>query len=117
MEGEPSAQTTDRSSGELERDLHVVNRMGIHARPATKIVELTGCHEAAITFTKDGETVDGKSIFGVMTLAAVQGASLTARADGEDAEALLDALEALFQSGFDELDADGGKKGAEENAG
>lgn len=102
MTSESTAPTTNSASGALERTLVVVNRYGVHARPATKIVELTNGFRSSVTFTKDGETVDGKSIFGVITLAAVQGSVLTVRAEGDDAVALLDALEALFRRGFDD---------------
>ncbi len=102
MESNQPAQMTDRPASGFIRKLHVVNKMGIHARPATKIVELTNAFEAEVTFSKDGEEVDAKSVFGVMTLAATQGTVLTARARGVDAEDALEALDRLFQSGFDE---------------
>jgi phosphotransferase system HPr (HPr) family protein len=117
MEPEPTAQTTNEPATVACRELTVVNRMGIHARPATKIVELTNTFRSKVTITKDGEAVDAKSIFGVMTLAAIQGTILTVRAEGEDAEELLDALEDLFQTGFDELGNDGGEKGPQETSG
>ncbi|MHC5081939.1 MAG: HPr family phosphocarrier protein, partial [Planctomycetota bacterium] len=106
MERDVSAQMTDQTSKTLEREIEVVNRMGIHARPATKIVELTNTFKAHITIIKDGEEVDGKSIFGVMTLAANQGTVLKVRVEGEDAEALLKALENLFLTGFDEMESE-----------
>ncbi len=90
----------------LERELVVDNPMGIHARPATKIVELTNLYKAQVTFTKEWEEVDGKSIFGVMTLAAHKGTILAVRAEGVDAEEVLNALEDLFQRGFDEIEPD-----------
>lgn len=116
MESERTAQTTDDALRSLERTLRVINRMGVHARPATKIVELTNRYGASISFTKDGETVDGKSIFGVMTLAAVQGTEILARAEGEDAAALLDALETLFRSGFEEEDSGAAAKPGDEES-
>jgi phosphocarrier protein HPr len=102
-----SATQSEGSTTPLESDLTVVNRMGIHARPATRIVELTNTFKARIHFVKDGEEVDGKSIFGVMCLAATQGTVLKVRAWGEDARDLLSALSALFQSGFGEMGPEG----------
>ncbi|MHC4600180.1 MAG: HPr family phosphocarrier protein [Planctomycetota bacterium] len=117
MESEPTAQTTNQPAAVACRKLTVVNRMGIHARPATRIVELTNTFRSKVTITKDGEAVDGKSIFGVMTLAAIQGTVLTVRAEGDDAEELLDALENLFTTGFEEQEDHGGGKGSQETSG
>lgn len=103
------AQRIEEAAEPVERELHVVNRMGIHARPATRIVELTNAYKSRVNFLKDGEEVDGKSIFGVMTLAATQGTTLKVRAWGEDARELLEALEALFRGGFGEMGPDEGK--------
>ena len=96
----------------MERELRVVNRMGIHARPATRIVEVTNSYKAKVQFTKDGEEVDGKSIFGVMTLAAVQGTVLKVRACGDDALDLLEALDTLFRTGFGEMEPGAGAREA-----
>ena len=89
----------------ITRQLRIVNEMGVHARPATQIVELTNTFCSDIRLTKDGEEVDAKSIFGVMMLAAVQGTKLLLSVDGEDALEAADAIESLFLLGFGELDA------------
>ena len=91
----------------VTRKLTVINEMGIHARPATQIVELTNTFQAKITFQKLEEEVDGKSIFGVMMLAAVKGTELLLAAEGEDAEDAIEAVEKLFVSGFGELASSG----------
>ena len=85
-----------------ERRVSVVNPAGIHARPSAEIVKTTARFSSAITLAHDGLDVNGKSIMGVMMLAAPCGSAVTVRADGEDAEAAVAALAALFASGFGE---------------
>lgn len=92
-----------RSDGKaLERALTVSNQMGIHARPAAMIVRVTNRFSAEVFFEKDDEQVNGKSIMGLMMLAAGKGSKIKAIAMGDDASELLDELEKLFQSKFDE---------------
>ena len=86
----------------VERDLVVVNKMGIHARPAAMIVRVTNKFQSEIFFEKDEEQVNGKSIMGLMMLAAGNGTTIKAIATGAEANDLLDALEALFASKFDD---------------
>lgn len=86
----------------LQRDVEVVNANGIHARPAAEIVKCAGKFRAHITLARDGMEVNGKSIMGVMMLAAECGATVTIKADGDDAAAALDALAALIASRFGE---------------
>jgi phosphocarrier protein HPr len=86
----------------LQRDVEVVNANGIHARPAAEIVKCAGKFRAHITLTRDGMEVNGKSIMGVMMLAAECGAIVTITADGEDATQALDALADLIASRFGE---------------
>ncbi len=86
----------------IERDLIVANQMGIHARPAAMIVRITNKFESEIYFEKDDEQVNGKSIMGLMMLAAGNGSTIKAIATGSDANTLLDSLEDLFASKFDE---------------
>ena len=86
----------------LQREVEVVNANGIHARPAAEIVKLAGKYRAHITIGRDGMEVNGKSIMGVMMLAAECGATITIKADGEDAHEALDALAALIASRFGE---------------
>ena len=90
----------------VEKQIRIVNEMGVHARPATQIVELTNKFQSDIRLRKDDEEIDAKSIFGVMMLAAVKGTDLVLSADGEDAEEAAEALEELFLSGFGELEPD-----------
>ncbi len=83
-----------------ERLVTVVNELGLHARPAAEFVKLAGRFNSEITVAKDGEPVNGKSIMGVMTLAAECGAELTLRAEGADALVAVAALEALVAIEF-----------------
>ncbi len=80
----------------------VVNRLGLHARPAMSFVDTASTFKAAITVRKADTCVDGKSIMQMMMLAAGQGSELEIEADGEDCEKALAALKALVDSGFDE---------------
>ncbi|HXD50084.1 MAG TPA: HPr family phosphocarrier protein [Gemmatimonadaceae bacterium] len=85
-----------------ERTVQIVNRNGLHARPAAEIVKLAAKFESEITVVKDDLDVNGKSIMGVMMLAAEHGSSITFRAEGPDAEQALDALAALVGNKFGE---------------
>ena len=76
--------------------------MGIHARPAAMIVRTANKYESDIFFEKDDEQVNGKSIMGLMMLAASKGSEIKAIASGQDAKQALDELETLFESKFDE---------------
>jgi phosphocarrier protein HPr len=86
----------------IEREVTVTNSHGIHARPAAAIVKAAARFKSDITLVRDGLEVNGKSIMGVMMLAAECGASVTVRADGADAELALDELTALIASRFGE---------------
>jgi phosphocarrier protein HPr len=86
----------------LERVLVVQNKMGIHARPAAMIVRITNRYKSEIFFEKDGEQVNGKSIMGLMMLAAGKGSKLKAIVRGDDGQQALDELETLFARKFDE---------------
>jgi phosphocarrier protein HPr len=85
-----------------ERTVQIVNRNGLHARPAAEIVKLAAKYQADITILKDDLDVNGKSIMGVMMLAAEHGSSITFRAEGPDADQALDALDALVRNKFGE---------------
>ena len=80
----------------------VVNRAGVHARPAAELVRLAGSFLSEIHVEKDGLRVNGKSIMGVLMLAAEQGSMLRFTASGPDAEAALNALTDLVRRGFEE---------------
>ncbi len=87
---------------EITRQLTVINKLGIHARPAAMFVKIANRFECQIFVEKDGETVNGKSIMGLMMLAAGPGSKLKVHASGTDALAALDELEALINRKFDE---------------
>jgi phosphocarrier protein HPr len=87
----------------IEREAKVVNPLGMHARPAAELVKVANRFKAAVEVRKDAVAVNGKSILGVMTLAAECGSSLVIKTDGEDAEAAMDALLALVADGFHEM--------------
>ena len=85
-----------------ERSVKIVNKLGIHARPAAEIVKTASRFGSNITIVRDDLEVNGKSIMGVMMLAAEQGSTIDIKADGPDADAALDALEAVIADGFGE---------------
>jgi len=87
---------------QMQREVQIVNRAGMHARPAAEFVRLAGSFRAEITVAKDGLEVNGKSIMGVLMLAAEQGSTLRLVADGDDAPEALDALADLVNRGFEE---------------
>ncbi|MDH3702997.1 MAG: HPr family phosphocarrier protein [Alphaproteobacteria bacterium] len=86
----------------VEADLEITNRRGLHARAAAKFAQLAGAFDARITVSKDGSTVPGDSIMGLMMLSAATGSRILVRAEGGDAQAALDALKALVAGGFNE---------------
>lgn len=88
----------------LERELHVNNRLGLHARAAAKLVQLLSGFKSQATLTGRGREVNAKSIMGVLLLAAAPGATLLLKVDGEDEEAAAAAVAALFERRFDEDD-------------
>ena len=87
---------------EREAEVEVVNQAGLHARPAAMLVKMAGSFSSAIHVEKDGLQVNGKSIMGVLMLAAEKGSTLRFSAAGEDAEQALEALTGLVSSGFEE---------------
>ena len=84
------------------KEVTVINKLGVHARPAAMFVKVANKFASDITVEKDGEQVNGKSIMGLMMLAAGQGSKLIISAAGPDAEAAVRELESLFQRKFDE---------------
>ena len=86
----------------IEKELTVVNRLGLHARPAAMFVRIASRHRAEIWVAKEGEEVNGKSIMGLMMLAAGQGSKLRLRCDGPDADKAMEELEELIKAGFNE---------------
>ena len=90
------------ASTQLVKELLVQNKMGIHARPAAMIVRVTNRFKADVFVEKDEEQVNGKSIMGLMMLAAGKGSKVRFLASGDDAPQMLAELEALFARKFDE---------------
>ena len=86
----------------MERTVTIVNKLGLHARAAAKLVTLAAKFRSDIRVKRNQREVSGKSIMGVMMLAAGKGARITFRAEGPDAGQALDALEALVARRFDE---------------
>src|SRR5260370_15997220 len=88
--------------GALFREMHIVNRKGLHARATAKFVQCVDRFDAKIKVTRCGETVGGDSIMGILTLGAGLGSTITVSAFGAEAAAALDALEELISSRFGE---------------
>lgn len=86
----------------VEKHLTVRNKMGLHARPAALIVQTANKFPCDVTLIKDGQDVNGKSIMGVLMLAAAMGTTVTVRAEGDEAQKCADALAELFEKGFNE---------------
>jgi phosphocarrier protein HPr len=91
-----------RSDAPLQRELLIVNRKGLHARATAKFVQCCDKFAAQITVSKDGETVGGASIMGILTLGAAQGSTILVAASGREAEAALEALTVLVAGRFGE---------------
>ena len=89
-------------SQSVSRQLVVLNKAGMHARPAAAFVKLAGQYSSEISVTKDGDTVNGKSIIGLLSLAAGKGQNILVEASGRDALAALDALQELVDARFEE---------------
>jgi phosphocarrier protein HPr len=90
------------STASETRTVTIANRYGLHARPAAEFVKVATRFRAGIWVSKDGTEVNGKSIMGIMMLAAEHGSSITIRAEGEDASDAVDSLAALVARGFGE---------------
>jgi len=95
-------KSTTAAAKTLTKELLVQNKMGIHARPAAMIVRVTNKFKSEVYVEKDEEQVNGKSIMGLMMLAAAKGSTVKFVATGLDAEQMLADLEALFAKKFDE---------------
>jgi phosphocarrier protein HPr len=86
----------------IRRDLAIKNRLGLHARAAARFVHTASRFHARVTAGRDGRVMDGKSILGILLLAASQGTAIEVTAEGEDEGEAMDALEALVVGGFGE---------------
>ena len=97
-----SAKTLKSGDPSMTKDFLVANKLGIHARPAAMFVKTANRFNCDILVEKDGEKVNGKSIMGLMMLAAGPGSKLTIHAQGHDASQALAELETLMKRKFDE---------------
>jgi len=86
----------------LETAIVINNKLGLHARAAVKFVNMANRFSADVKIEKDGSEIDGKSILGILTLAATQGAEIVLKVDGADEEVALKSLVALINSKFGE---------------
>ncbi len=87
----------------IEQEVTIRNRAGLHTRPAAALVKLAAQFQSEFFIIKDGMEINGKSIIGVMTLAAEKGSKLLLRFDGEDENEAIEAVAGLINRGFDEL--------------
>jgi phosphocarrier protein len=86
----------------LQRKVTIINRLGLHARAAAKFVKLANRFKASVKIEKDGASIDGKSILGILTLAAVQWTEITLKISGEDEAPAMKALISLIDNRFEE---------------
>jgi phosphocarrier protein len=86
----------------VERQIEVINLLGLHARAAARFVRAASRFQSKITITKEGTTIDGKSILGILFLAASAGSQITISAIGDDESEAVEALTSLVAGGFDE---------------
>ena len=97
-----AADKSGNTATKIKKELIVVNKLGIHARPAAMFVKIATRFSCDIFVEKDGERVNGKSIMGLMMLAAGPGCKILVEADGNDAPQAVTELEALLKRKFDE---------------
>ena len=88
----------------IERDIEIKNKLGLHARAAAKLVHTAARFRSDIKIRKGDEEVDGKSILGILLLAAGRGTTITVKANGEDEADAVDAIEKLIDAKFDEVE-------------
>ncbi len=97
-----SRKSEPSSASKVTKELTILNRLGLHARPSAMFVKVCSRHQCDIWVEKDGEQVNGKSIMGLMMLAAGLGSKLRITCEGADAEKALAEIEAVIQKKFDE---------------
>ena len=97
-----SSSSDSDSEKKCSKELTILNTLGMHARPSARFVKVSNRYKAEIWVEKDGEQVNGKSIMGLMMLAAGQGSKLVVTAEGPDADKAIEDLEHLVQTRFDE---------------
>ncbi len=88
----------------IERTIEIKNKLGLHARAAAKLVHTAARYKSDIKVRKGEEEVDGKSILGILLLAAGRGSTIVVKADGPDERDALDAVEKLIDAKFDEVE-------------
>lgn len=86
----------------IDQDIEIINKLGLHARAAAKFVSIASAHSSHVDIEKNGHSVNGKSIMGVMMLAAGKGSIVTLHVDGDDAESCVASLVELINNRFDE---------------
>ena len=86
----------------VQRKIEIKNKLGLHARAAALLVQTVNRFSAQVSISKDGQTADGRSIMGVLTLAATQGSKVQIEAVGDDAEQAVKAIERLVDKRFNE---------------
>lgn len=86
----------------IKLDLELTNKLGLHARPSAKLAKTAALFKSAITLSRPGQTVDAKSILGLMTMACPQGSVLTLQVDGPDEEVAAEEIRKLFEDRFGE---------------
>jgi phosphocarrier protein len=94
-----------RASGpsqKIEKEIAIINRLGLHARPAAMFVRIASRYRSEVWVEKEGERINGKSIMGLMMLAAGQGSTLKICCEGADADRVMEELEQLIQQKFNE---------------
>jgi len=95
-------KNSDSTSAKIVREMVIENRLGLHARPAAMFVRVASKFRSEVWVAKEAEEVNGKSIMGLMMLAAGQGSRLQVRCEGPDAEEAIRELEQLIKSRFNE---------------
>ena len=85
-----------------QRDVEIVNKLGLHARPSARLTQLASSFKSNVHMSRNGRRVNAKSIMGVMMLAAAKGSTITLETDGDDEVEAIDALAGLISSGFGE---------------
>ena len=86
----------------IEKEITIINRLGLHARPAAMFVRIATRYRSEVWVEKEGERINGKSIMGLMMLAAGQGSTLQIRCEGPDADKAMEELEELINAKFNE---------------
>src|SRR5438876_6915741 len=97
-----SRKTASSAAQKISKEVTILNRLGLHARPSAMFVKVCNRHKSEVWVEKDSEQINGKSIMGLMMLAAGQGSKLLVTCEGPDAEKALSEIEDLIQRRFDE---------------